>query len=1703
MRKVLKITLYILGSIILLLIGVIVYLNTPGGQNFVRGKAEAFLKKKLKTELHIGHLGYGLPKYIVLEDVLFMDQANDTLLAVQELKVNIAMLQLLKKKVDVQQLVLRGVHAHIYRNMPDTNFNFTYIINAFASKEPKDTTKVKDTSSASLAINLDRVKIDDFHFHMEDQTGGMTVATDLEHLDLKMKKLDLEEMLFHIKELTISGLQLKYQQDTSYLPAKPKSNKKTKLQLQGDDIDMQRIVFNYNDNLNKFLFGLNLGGLKLQLDKFGLDDNRINVKKLALDNSDIVLFMGNRTTTPAFIDTIIKKDSVEGWHVNAKDVDLRGVSFKMDNESMPRLKSGMDFSHMFFQKTSLGLGDFLYTTDTISGRVKYCATTEQSGLKVRELRTVFQYDPQGATLKELYLNTPNTLLRDHIEVHYPSLDSLKKRTQSLELVAELQNSIIGIKDVLLFVPMLEKQELLRKNRNGHIKITTSLSGYLDNLNIKKLNLAAFSNTEIILNGRLSGLPEPKNLSYNLHITKLQSSRDDIAQVVADTVLSSIRLPDKFALSGDITGTAEDYNPDLLLVSTDGMAYIKGSLAMSPGKGKETYDLMVRADKLNIGRILKKDSLLGTVTANLGLKGQSFDIKTMNAVVAGDIAHATVKGYPYHSITLMGKVAEQKGDIVMTSADPNVRLKVDAHGDFSGRYAAARGNINIDSIDLQALNLYKSEFRARGIINFDFPELNPDYPKGTFVWRQPTITANGKRYYMDSMYVISRPSADTGQNIIADLGPLQATIRGKTPLTKIGAIVQEHIDRHNNFQKAIAKDSTGNVALVVTPKDTTTIPANYDLKVMAHVTDQPMLHSILPGLTSFDSIHIDASLTPSDLNLHVEIPDLVYDSNIVKRGVIDVIGVDSAFTYKITADQVRKGNFAAYGTNINGRLDQDKITANVSLSDRAGVEQFALKADMSMTGDTQVVRLLPGLKLNYKDWDVAQPNRIVLGDGSFYVSNFNISNSGQFLKANSVESKPNTPLNVDISNFLISNITEMASPTDTISVNGILGAAITIQKITPSPSITGDVDIQNLSVLGDTLGNLKVHVTTKSETELEAKVDLKGYGNDITLAGSYYMKPVNGNDFNMKLDVNALEVKSFETIAKREIKNSNGFVRGNLDIQGTAAAPKITGELRTDNLTTTISRLNAAFKMPNEKITFTNTGLNLNNFNILDSAGNKGTFSGTVNTTNLSNPELDMNLKAKNWRLIHSTKKDNKDYYGDLYLTSNLDVKGSPSAPRVDGSLNILKGTNFTVVTPESNPQLESRKGIVAFVNMKDTARRNVLAPKKTDSVKRKLAVGSDINVNVSVDKAAQFSLIIDQASGDFLSVKGDATLNAAVTPGGTISLTGNYDLSAGSYQFSYNFIKRKFNIQDGSSITFAGDPVKGAMLDVTAVYEAIAPAYDLVQRQVSDPAQLNYYKQRLPFDVKLHMRGPILKPILTFDIVLPENKVYPLSTDQIELIRGKLSQIRTDTSELNKQVFAILILNRFVSDDPFSSEASASVGFTALQSVSTFIGEQLNQAAGRFVKGVDISADLATTQDYTTGDMRQRTDLNLSASKRLMNDRLKLTLGNNFELEGPQQTNNAQSNYVPSNLAADYQLTSDGRYTVRGYRRAYNEGVLQGFVTETGVNFIVSVDYNKFKQIFKKKKNRSSGDDNKGNNKGDNKGNNNNKEAEKKSTDDN
>jgi hypothetical protein len=140
----------------------------------------------------------------------------------------------------------------------------------------------------------------------------------------------------------------------------------------------------------------------------------------------------------------------------------------------------------------------------------------------------------------------------------------------------------------------------------------------------------------------------------------------------------------------------------------------------------------------------------------------------------------------------------------------------------------------------------------------------------------------------------------------------------------------------------------------------------------------------------------------------------------------------------------------------------------------------------------------------------------------------------------------------------------------------------------------------------------------------------------------------------------------------------------------------------------------------------------------------------------------------------------------------------------------------------------------------------------------------------------------------------------------------------------------------------------------------------------------------------------------------------------------------------------------------------------AKQSASSILASQLNQLAATLIKGVDINFDLYSDKNYSSGQALNQTQLTVGVSKDLFNERVRVTVGSNFQLEGVNPGQNAST--LAGNTMVDYRLSQDGRYVVRAYRKDQYESIVEGQVVETGVSFILTLDYNQFSDLFKNRK---------------------------------
>ena len=82
-----------------------------------------------------------------------------------------------------------------------------------------------------------------------------------------------------------------------------------------------------------------------------------------------------------------------------------------------------------------------------------------------------------------------------------------------------------------------------------------------------------------------------------------------------------------------------------------------------------------------------------------------------------------------------------------------------------------------------------------------------------------------------------------------------------------------------------------------------------------------------------------------------------------------------------------------------------------------------------------------------------------------------------------------------------------------------------------------------------------------------------------------------------------------------------------------------------------------------------------------------------------------------------------------------------------------------------------------------------------------------------------------------------------------------------------------------------------------------------------------------------------------------------------------------------------------------------------------------------------------------------------------------MTVGSSFEVEGNTRQNEQAAN-IAGDIELEYALSQDGRYLVKVYRKNIYEVAIQGQVVETGVGFIITMSYERFKELFERSKDK-------------------------------
>ncbi|MCE7066244.1 translocation/assembly module TamB domain-containing protein [Dyadobacter sp. CY326] len=1641
MKKALKVLAIVILAL-LILVGVLIWgIQTPFGQNFLTSQANSFLRKKLKTKVNIEKVRFDVPDWILLEGVYFEDQKGDTLVAGKRLYVDLDMYSLIKGNVGINKIEVEGVNANINRVLPDTVFNFQFIVDAFAST---DSTAQVDTTSKPLEMRLDQISLKNVRLSYRDAVTGTDASANIDSALVRFDKFNPTISQYHPSKLALLNSQVKLRM---YEPLKTETTPATvpdpadSLDIKVGDIDIRQFKWVFEDEISGLKNGVDVGKLDGHINYIYMGSQRVDVRNLNLEKMTLYAEFAKKAKAEAKKDTTSEEPATPGWNVKVGEIKLADNDIRYDDFNTARQPKGLDFAHLDVKNLNINLQNFIFSPENIAGSLKSGSFQEKSGFRLLEFRTNFKYGAQETYLRNLLVRTPQTTLRDELSLRYKNLDELAEDIAKVKINLKLTNSRVAFSDVLLLVPDLAKTPPFNKEPNGSVQGSGVISGSVNDMFISKARFSMLDGTVLSLDGRVKGLPDANKVAVDMTINELSSTKQDLMKMLPDSAVpASIELPENIKITGKVNGSMEDITMTTTINTSFGIGTFSGNLKNITDSMRAQYNGTLAFNDFDLGKLMKQPpEQMGKLTLRTDLEGTGYAPNTMRARLDGTVASADIKGYVYNNLTLKGDVDNGLANVSATMNDQNIDVDLTAQADLSKEYPSVKADVSIDKLDLTALNLYADSLQIKGDIKVDMPSTNPANPLGTIDINNFTLTHHRKPITLDSINVqLTDSSGQRQANIKSPF--LKARMKGDFVYTEIADALLTEVGKH--FK---APNLTYN---------TVTKPVNFTLD--ATMRNHPAIAMFVPELKEMNDIDFHARVNnqqDSSIVARLSIPMVNYDSIRTERVSVDLISTEANAALNANVGLVNTGSFRLQNASLKSQIVNNDVKFDFIVKDSVNTDRHAIKGDLAIAGNTYKLNLREDLLLDYLTWETDTSGYIQYATDSLYVKNFVIKSKDQSLTINSTSEAPNSPLDISIANISIGPMIAIATRDSTLAT-GILNGKILLSDYMKAPVYTGELTIDNLAVTKIPVGNLALKSTNETENLIRVAMSLTNGENNIKLGGSYNLKSED-SPMDFKLDLERFSAQTIEAFSFGELQKATGNLTGDIAITGSTTSPNLNGAINFNDVAFNATQLGARYSLANQKINFNGQNINFNNFIIADSINQQMKINGNVNIANIPDVGYNLKIDAKNFNVLNSTQKQNELFYGKANIDADLTVKGQGTSSVIDGSVKVDPGSDITFVVPSDATEAgDATKGVIEFVDMSDSTQ---IA--KVDSAASQLpavAFASQISLDVDVDDKSQFKVVIDELNGDNIQLKGNAQLNTGIAPNGQLFMLGSYDLTEGSYDLTLQILKRKFDILKGSNLLWTGD-VMNAELNITAGYTVEV-----------DPGSISAKFQgasKVPIQVQVVITGNLTTPNITFNIV-PDETIDKQVTNELTS-QAFWEDMKNNPSEMNKQAFALLITNKFITNQSspgFNLGSSAEA--VARQSVSQLLSDQLNNLASDLVKGVDLNIGVNSTADQTTG---ARTDLNLGLSKAFLNDRLKISVGKNFEIES--QTSSAASTEVFDNIALDYAITKDGRYLFRGFRKNQYQSILEGFIIETGVSFIVTADYDLLREFFERQKN--------------------------------
>ncbi|MFT5512307.1 MAG: hypothetical protein ACI8SE_000705 [Bacteroidia bacterium] len=1330
-----------------------------------------------------------------------------------------------------------------------------------------------------------------------------------------------------------------------------------------------------------------------------------------------------------FIVDLSKKQTPTGQVSNvlfrALQLENGSFTYKIEGQRPPedRLFDENDFA---FNAINGSFKDFYLIGDSLDFKIKSLATVEKNGFEIKRMVCKAKIHYHGMEYSDLVLKTGGTTIRDYLSFEYSSYQDFKTFLDDVKINANLQKSVVDIKDLTYF------SYNLKPYAHNVATVSGKGRGIVRNFKVEDFDIQIGELTQLKGDVDLKGLPDWKSSFINLKLDELVSSTGEVEQILKIPLQETVKRFRNFNFAGHLTGFYSDFAADGTLASGLGRLESRINFKLL-NDDAATYSGSLKADNFKVGEFLG-DKNLGTTTFNFDLEeGYGLTFDNLRTRFKSQIAFVEVNGKRIQDIKANGLYTDQKFDGKAWLKDEKLDLTFNGKIDFKRALPMFNFTADIRNIDLKALGLDSVDTKVAAQMDIKLQGDKADNMSGYANLRNIKVKRNEYDLSLNTLEVQSA-FTDSSRSLKVVSDYVNGEINGAFSLNNLNVV-------YNNFLYNLFPEYYEPVQL----KEGIIAKGSFDVKannLISYWTDYAI--DLGDGKVTIDYNTIEESLESRALFEYVVYDKYRLHGNelVVRKRPHQLLNLSTDVKTLLKLD----GDTITNDIVLNMSILPNYLEFLLDFADTTEVLALRSFGNLAFENDSILMHLEEStLYLDQKPWKFNNDNAAMYSSAGLQLDNIALTNAGQKLTLNGIiDDDPKHHVVVNTKRLDLSNFNPLLEPFG-LELGGVSNDSISIYQALKRAIIQGNLEIENLAVNGDTLGNFKIKTETK-ENPLKMYVEatvVKGLLKDVSASGTLDLSRNDGR-LDMIVEAKDAAIAPLEPLFKGIASDFGGTVSGKLRLLGTFEDPAFKGVIETHEVHFVVDYLNTRYFI-DDKIGLSNESIDFRDLVVRDELGHTAKVQGLIQHDFFADMVMNVKIKeAKNIMVLNTTKEHNEIFYGTGFATGSAEFKGPVDDLyiKIKGKTN--QGSRLTIpVYDDSDNAFED------YITFKkpsvDTAQINKEVV-KVDVQKMRMEFEFDLTQD------AEFILLFDEVLDDKISGRGFGNVKMEYATGEDLFMYGVFEITNGIYPFSSpTLVSEKFDILPGGQVIWNGDPYN-AIIDLkAAVARNRANPLDLMIGLVDGNEEA--YNTQIKMNVILKLKGELFSPDISFGWEFPD-----MASNTFTEFNSLIKKIEADPDEMNRQVFSLITFGSFTPASNFGTGLASTNNYIDFvsSSVGTFLSNQVNNWISAYDKNLELGVDYKTRSGITD---QERAELILSARRKIMNDRIEL---------GVEYNANSSAAKDPYNLDLVYKLKKDGTLKLKAYHRRASDPTLGDVtnVTTTGVGFYFRKQFDRI--LFRK-----------------------------------